>query len=55
MATTSLWAIKGRMERLIDYIENPEKTLARPPNKETKNSYPVGDSCIMGYGVIGDK
>ena len=38
MATTSLWAIKGRMERLIDYIENPEKTLARPPNKETKKA-----------------
>ena len=26
MATTSLWAIKGRIDHLISYVENPEKT-----------------------------
>ena len=26
MATTSLWAIKGRLDHLISYVENPEKT-----------------------------
>jgi hypothetical protein len=26
MATTSLWAIKGRVDMLINYVENPEKT-----------------------------
>lgn len=27
MATTSLWHIKGRLKDLIDYVENPEKTV----------------------------
>lgn len=26
MATTSLWAVKGRIDHLVNYIENPEKT-----------------------------
>ena len=30
MATTSLWRIKGRFGNVIDYIENPEKTLQHP-------------------------
>ncbi len=29
MATTSLWHIEGRLKDLIDYVENPEKTVAR--------------------------
>ncbi len=29
MATTSLWHIKGRLKDLIDYVENPEKTVAK--------------------------
>ena len=28
MATTSLWHIKGRLKDLIDYVENPEKTVS---------------------------
>ena len=27
MAATSLWYIKGRLKGLIDYVENPEKTV----------------------------
>lgn len=27
MATTKLWHIKGRLKDLIDYVENPEKTV----------------------------
>lgn len=27
MATTSLWHIKGRLKELIDYVENPERTV----------------------------
>ena len=27
MAITSLWHIKGRLKDLIDYVENPEKTI----------------------------
>lgn len=29
MATTSLWHIKGRLRDLIDYVENPEKTVPK--------------------------
>lgn len=29
MATTSLWHIEGRLKDLIDYAENPDKTVAR--------------------------
>lgn len=29
MATTSLWHIEGRLKDLIDYVENPDKTVAR--------------------------
>ena len=32
MATTSLWRVKGRLGRVIDYIENPEKTSEKPPD-----------------------
>lgn len=32
MATTSLWHIKGRLKDLIDYVENPEKTLSKDKN-----------------------
>ena len=29
MATTSLWHIKGQLSDLIDYVENPEKTVPK--------------------------
>ena len=32
MATTSLWRVKGRLGRVIDYIENPDKTSEKPPD-----------------------
>ncbi len=32
MATTSLWRVKGRIGRVIDYIENPDKTSEKPPD-----------------------
>ncbi len=31
MAVTSLWHVKGSIKDVIDYIENPEKTV---PNRE---------------------
>ena len=31
MATTSLWHIEGRLKDLINYVENPEKTVAKTP------------------------
>lgn len=29
MAVTSIWPIKGRIDKVIDYARNPEKTTER--------------------------
>lgn len=39
MATTSLWHIEGRLKDQIDYVENPDKTIAR--TKELQDFYNV--------------
>lgn len=39
MATTSLWHIEGRLKDLIDYVENPDKTVAR--TKDLQDFYNV--------------
>ena len=39
MATTSLWHIEGRLKDLIDYVENPDKTIAR--TKDLQDFYNV--------------
>ena len=31
MATTSLWHISGKLKDLVDYVENPEKTVEKHP------------------------
>ncbi len=28
MAVTKIWAVKGNLRSLVDYVENPEKTVA---------------------------
>ena len=39
MATTSIWHIEGRLKDLIDYVENPDKTIAR--TKDLQDFYNV--------------
>lgn len=39
MATTSLWHIEGRLKDLINYVENPDKTIAR--TKDLQDFYNV--------------
>lgn len=34
MATTKLWHIAGRIKDLIDYVENPEKTVPKDQPQE---------------------
>jgi hypothetical protein len=29
MATTAIWAVKGQLGRVVEYVENPEKTLTQ--------------------------
>ena len=38
MAVTSLWHVKGSIKDVIDYIENPEKTV---PNQEMQDFFDV--------------
>ena len=42
MAATSLWHIKGRLKDLIDYVENPEKTV---PNEDMQDFFDVFSLC----------
>ncbi len=38
MVVTSLWHVKGSIKDLIDYIENPEKTM---PNEDMQDFFDV--------------
>ena len=38
MAVTSLWHVKGSIKDVIDYIENPEKTV---PNQDMQDFFNV--------------
>lgn len=49
MATTKIWAIKGNLKSLVDYIENPEKTMSELDNG-MKNLFNV-----MDYATNSDK
>jgi hypothetical protein len=51
MAVTSLWAIKGRIDHLINYVENPEKT--RADTAGDKDLQALWD--IVGYTTRPDK
>lgn len=60
MAATSLWHIKGRLKDLIDYVENPAKTVAsddlkdffdvfsyvRNPEKTDNGEYVSAVNCL---------
>lgn len=60
MAATSLWHIKGRIKDLIDYVENPEKTVpdeglrdfldvffyVKNPEKTDKGGYVSAINCL---------
>lgn len=60
MATTSLWHIKGRLKDLINYVENPEKTVSnndmqdffqvfsyvKNPPKTDNGEYVTATNCL---------
>jgi len=51
MAVTSLWPIKGRIDHLISYVENPEKTKL-----DTKNDQGLQDLWnVFGYTTNANK
>ena len=55
MAVTSIWAVKGRVDNVIKYIENPDKTIERPElsQEAIKARLAVGD--VIDYAVNEDK
>ena len=53
MAVTRLWPIKTRLGRVIDYAENPEKTL-KSNNKYSDDDY-QSLKDVIGYVKNGDK
>ena len=42
MAVTSLWHVKGSIKDVIDYIENPEKTVPK---------YSGLDGAFLGFSI----
>jgi len=50
LAVTSLWAIKGRIDHLIHYVENPEKTSAGIKDKDLQALWDV-----VGYTTNANK
>lgn len=65
MATTKLWHIAGRMKDLIDYVENPEKTVPKDTQQgdffnvfsyvrradKTKDEYVTAINCLKSTAL----
>jgi len=49
MATTKIWAIKGSLRSLVDYVDNPEKTM------EVANDGMKGLFNVLDYAANSDK
>ncbi len=47
MATTKIWAVKGNLRSIVDYIENPEKTIAEEGMRSLLN--------VLSYAANSDK
>lgn len=64
MATTKLWHIQGRLKDLVDYVENPEKTVkpglqdffnvfsyTRNPDKTADGQFVTAINCQKGIAL----
>ena len=49
MAVTSIWAVKNRMDTVLNYIENPEKTTQRPEEAPDANAAMKHIRDVLGY------
>ena len=49
MAVTSIWAVKNRMDTVINYVENPEKTTQRPEEAPAANAAMKYIRDVLGY------
>ena len=55
MAVTSIWAVKNRMDTVLNYIENPEKTTQRPEEAPDANAAMKHIRDVLGYACNEDK
>ena len=55
MAVTSVWAVKCRMDTVLNYIENPEKTTQRPEEAPEANAAMKHIRDVLGYACNEDK
>ena len=55
MAVTSIWAVKNRMDIVLNYIENPEKTTHRPEEAPDANAAMKHIRDVLGYACNEDK
>ena len=57
MAVTSIWAVKGRLGKVVLYIENPDKTEnpRRYPPKDGTDAQAQNLSDVIGYAARAEK
>ena len=55
MAVTSIWAIDCRMDKVIEYVENPEKTIERPEQSTEALAARAKVGDVIDYAENGDK
>ena len=55
MAVTSIWAVKGRIDKVIGYVENPEKTKKRPELSAEALAVRRAVGDVIGYAENADK
>ena len=55
MAVTSVWAVKSRMDTVLNYIENPEKTTKRPELDADAMQARIAISNVIDYASNEDK
>ena len=55
MAVTSIWAVTDRVDRVVDYVENPEKTIERPELSSDAISARKAVGDVIAYAENADK
>ena len=55
MAVTSIWAIKSRVDNVIRYVRNPEKTIERPEESSEAMAARKAVGDVLEYAQNADK
>ena len=55
MAVTSIWAVSERVDHVITYVENPEKTIERPEISPDAIAARTAVGDVISYAENSDK